>query len=121
MVAQRRLHTFVVRHTPPEGDLLDEEELAGMDHGEGLLVAQLFRFGAQRMQERFRKKLARALQKRLPADSVTDAYTSIGGNVVELRVTCALDAAEEEGVPALNELLGDLVPRVWERVSNPKR
>lgn len=121
MVAQRQLHTFVIRHTPPEGDLLDEEELAGMDHEEGLFVAQIFRYGMMRIRERFRKKVARALTRRLPADSILDAQTSIGANVVELRVTCALEAAEDETVLAVNDLLGDLVPRAWERAANPPR
>ncbi len=117
MVAQRQLHTFVVRHTPPEGDLLSHEDRDGMQHEEAAFVLACFEAGIANMHAKLRRKLQRVLQGMFPEDRFLESDTRIDGDVVELKVVCALSEGDDRVVSLIHEL-SDVLPRTWESVAN---
>lgn len=117
MVSPRESHTFIVRHVPPEGDILRDDEVRELgESGEGGLVAALFEHGIRMLHNRFRKRFARALARMLPVPVAEEGFESeIHDGALTVRLTCSL--AEDEVEP-VNDGVSKAVKRTWERVAN---
>lgn len=96
---------------------MSHEDRDGMQHEEAAFVLACFEAGIADMHAKLRRKLQRVLQGMFPEDRFLESDTRIDGDVVELKVVCALSEGDDRVVSLIHEL-SDVLPRTWESVAN---
>lgn len=115
MVFKQPQHTYIVRYTPPEGDLLTNTEREALDHEEGKLALLIMEAAAAKMIQRFRRRFAKVVAGMALAAASPQFEARIVDGAVEVRVQYPQLLGDTDAT----DLFTDAVVRTWERVANP--
>jgi hypothetical protein len=117
MVLRQDRHTFIVRYTPPEGDLLTDAEREDLHHEEGKLLCLFMEAAARKMISRFRRRFTKVVAGMALAGTSPQIEAHIVNGSVEVVVQCAQQQDQEVSADRLT----DAVVQTWERVANRRR